>query len=473
MEQSRNLRLYSKSFLNKIKHADEKKFDLRKAIYELDRLSYERGSRSGDYLIREKVREINNQLEIYDEKVKTCETGEKGNFLLYKEIILFFEKDYLDAIAINEKIVLLKQELLLQQEADIEYNKQCQDSKLKRDINNPLRLELERDLKKFENSFQKSVLPPLNEFLLDISDLLFAEEVHDLIRKWSIENIFNDKDDSYYDFLSSINFFIRIRIKIKKESFQVDDIVALINIKLNEFEIKTKLVNIKNFSEQKLNTIILDCAREYCSSNTEINKSQPQVIPVKSQFDEAFETLRNLTEYNKNIQSNEKIPENLSGDRTRRYLYSSPGTGKLLLKDIADYKEDSLIFINDWLLIETKKNPDIYNICRLLFDCMAEELEFFKLFTLANNIAANKTNQKTNMWGELEQYIPKYIANKLINNMVSLCEQLNGAFIKIIFDIDGDNTPKIITIYKKLNIIYDSFNDAQKKIMKEIRQMEK
>ena len=473
MELARNLRLFSKSLLDKIKHADEKKFDLRKAIYELDRLSYERGSRSGDYIIREKVREINNQLEIYDEKVKTCEIGEKGNFLLYKEIILFFEKDYLDVIMINDKIVLLKQELLLQQEADIEYNKKCQDNKLKRDINNPLRFELERDLKQFENSFLRTVLPPLNEFLLDIGDLLFAEEVHDLIRKWSVENVFNDKDDSYYDFLSSINFFIRIRIKIKKDSFQIDDIVALVKIKLNELEIKSKLLNLKNFSEQKLNTILLDCAREYCSSNSEINKRQPQVIPVKSQFDDAFETLRKLTEYNKNIQLNEKIPEDLSGDRARRYLYYSPGAGKLLLKDIADYKENSLIFINDWLLIETKKNPDIYNICRLIFDCMADEKQFFELFSLANNIAADKTNQKTNIWGELEQYITKDIANKLINNIESLCEQLNGAFIKIIFDIDGDNTPKITTLYKKLNIIYDSFNDAQKKIMKEIRQMEK
>ena len=62
MPQAINISMDSTYFTKKLKHADENKFQLRKAIYEIGKLAFEKGTRSGDYLIREKIREINEEL---------------------------------------------------------------------------------------------------------------------------------------------------------------------------------------------------------------------------------------------------------------------------------------------------------------------------------------------------------------------------------------------------------------------------
>ena len=111
-----------KNYLNKIKSLEEKKFYLRKVIYEFNRLSYDKGTRKGDYLIREKINEINYELDIYDNKIRTYDIKSRDKLLIYRDIILFFEERFLDQNILDLKINTLKEELKSQENADAEHN---------------------------------------------------------------------------------------------------------------------------------------------------------------------------------------------------------------------------------------------------------------------------------------------------------------------------------------------------------------
>ena len=185
--------LYSEQISNKLKIANEKKFYLRKALYELDKLSYEKGTRKGDYLIREKIKQINDELELFDGRIKAFE-ADIINISLFREILFFFEENYLDNFILLEKIESLKDELINQEKNDQEHNLRHSDENYERSRKNTFRAELDKDISNFKNAIANRLVPNLTEFLFEINDLIFIEELNEKIKKWSIEKSFNEKD---------------------------------------------------------------------------------------------------------------------------------------------------------------------------------------------------------------------------------------------------------------------------------------
>jgi hypothetical protein len=483
MQQSINLSADSAYFSQKLKHADGKKFHLRKAIYEMDKLSYEKGTRSGDYLIREKIVAINEELKSYDDKLKVCDFSTKFFLPIVEEMLPFFEKRYLDDFILGESIGTLKHELINQHNADIQHNIDHQKENYKRNINNPYRDELTKDLIAFEAKLSNTITPHLKEFLDDINYLLFIQNLNQNIDQWSISNVFNNIE---IIFKKLINYFFIIYGKIMKVILSVDEIAAITDIILNESGLKSKLLRLKNIDETRLKNLIINCAKEYLSNISTSdrflkNKNKDKIAAkensqkiIQNEFEIVLEKLRLLTEYKRTLNiSNYTFIENLSDNRRDRYLYYAPDSGDIKLKDVADYLKDSLIFISEWLLIVLKKNPDLLASVKSLVECLPAEIRFYDLFETANIISAGQNNQKRNLWGDEVLYVTKEIASELIGIIEFLCVELKDAFIRIIFDVELNNSSVLKIFEKKVNIIYDSFEDARKKIITVIGQLEK
>ncbi len=484
MEKSKLKSWNTDAFSGRVKHADEKKFFLRKALYELDRLSYDKGTRKGDYQIREKIKEVNDELEIYDGKIRTCDTSSMGGAFLYEDILLFFERNYIDNFVLWEKIELVKQEIKEQKEVDIEHNKKFAGTAYERSMNNIFRNELEKDIKTFEGSLNNRIIPVLLDFLLEINELLFIATVTANIQKWSHNDKFDDSDVNYSAFKKSITFFIRIYSKVKNIYLKKDEVISLVMSIFDNIAIKQVLLTKKNVDDARLEKIILESSRGYflksaVSETDYYQKTQDQSEEKYSEDDIARKTLKtvlgNLRYLNTSddipFEINSTLPENLINQRSIRYLYHSPDTRVYSLKDIADYLRDSLIFINEWLFIELKKNPDSYKMLKLLLDWLPEELKFYELFKTANEVAVKINNQKINLWGELRQFITKELAEDLINIIEEICGGLKDAFLRTMLDIEFDRSAKYKILGKKMDIIYNFFNDGQEKILKGLQDL--
>ena len=322
-------------------------------------MAFEKSTRSGDYLIREKIREINEELKSYDDKLKICDFDLKADFPIYEEILPFFEERYLDSFILNERIALLKQEITNQNNTDIKHNTDYPEENYKRNINNPYREELKKDLKVFEAALIKIIIPYLNEFLSDINDLFFINSLNKSIDELSIKKNFEEPEIILNNKIIS---FININYKIKKTGYSLEEITALTNVLLNETGIKSRLLRLKNIDEQKLDNIIIHCGNEYLSrriiSDSALRKTNKDQINIQkdtqqiiqNNFNNVMHNLRLLTENKITlIKTGNTIDGKLSINRDNRYLYSSPESGKTLLKDIADYLSDSLIFLIEWL----------------------------------------------------------------------------------------------------------------------------
>jgi hypothetical protein len=470
-------------FFQKQKNADEKKFHLRKVIYEIDKLSYEKGTRSGDYLIREKISAINEELKSYDDKLRLCDFNSKSYLPISEEILPFFEQRYLEKFFLHEMIGQLKQELINQNNTDFQHNIEHQGASYKRNVNNPYRDELKKDLISFESKLSTSIVPFLNEFLNDLNHMLFMQRFNKNIDEWSISHITGDID---IVFKNHINYFFTINTKITKAVPSVDEMAALTDILLNGSGLKARLLHLKNFNETKLKSVVFDSAKEFSSKiaareTSFRNRAMERIAnkensgqTIQDEFEEVLNKLRLLTEYKKTINISDYAGmENLSGSRSNRYLYYSPDTGEIKLKDVADYLKDSLIFINEWLLVVLKNDRDLLSMVKSLIDCLPAETRFYDLFETANIISAGLNNQKKNFWGDKILYITREIASELLGIIEYLCVELKDSFVRIIFDVELNKSSVSKVFAKKVNIIYDSFENARRKIMSAVKQLDK
>ncbi len=473
---------YSSAQDKMIKRADEKKINLRKVIYEINRLSYERGTRSGDYLIRKKIQAINDELDLYDSKINLCEFG-KGNYSVLMETLLFFEKRYLDDPSLTEYLEELKGAINDEKNADKKHNENHKDDKYKRSTINKYRDELGKDLKKFEYGLSSKIFPVLNEFLFDVNTLLFYSAIYENTKKWpSSDNIADSNYEKYADFKTDINFFLKLCCKIQK-NISCDEAITAIGKVLYETDIKSRLFNYFKIDENKYYNMINDIVRQFMGRQSGQEKRQADAI-VADHTDTRMvekETNDDLSAIIKNLQyltrdTNYKtVAASQPGDSevniSNRYLFYSVKSEKIFLKNITDYLKDSLLFINEWLLNELSKKRNLYDHLKLLTEHLPAEMNFYDLYENADFISSLGSNTKLGLWGEMKQYISKELAGDIVHSIEKICEGLKDAFVKTTLEIELRKSAENTVLAKKINIVYDSFENARKKIIKELSRL--
>ncbi|MBN2403862.1 MAG: hypothetical protein JXN64_15915 [Spirochaetes bacterium] len=465
-------------FPNKLQHGNEKKSLLRKAIYDIARLSYGKGTRSGDYLLREIVSEINGELELLDNQIRNFDIELNTDLTANKEILPFFENRYFERFILDDKIGLLKQELVNQQEVDTQHNIKHKEKNYKRNVNNPFREELKKDLNRFESSIQKKLLPVLSAFLTDLAEILFYSRANEVITGWTAKQYYNETDKTLTEAVSG---YLILLNKINNNVFSEREAQIFTDTLLSKTGIKERLLHLRNINEQKLDNIISAGAAFYCSCRPEkhvrhlpqenINKQNnagafPAGDKSRTILKNTLKSLKYLVEFS----GNKKV-DYVSVDRSNKYLFYSPETGKILLKDIAEYLKDSLVFIIDWFYIELKKDPGLIRILILLAGCLPDVIKFYELLNTAESASVQPVNRKKNIWGEVEQFVSRDVADGLVDTIKSLCIELRDAFVKTIIEVEFNKPKNYSVILKKINIIYNSFEDSQKKINDAMRRL--
>ncbi|MBN2041905.1 MAG: hypothetical protein JW864_17855 [Spirochaetes bacterium] len=463
----------------KLKTANEKNHYLRKVIYELDRISYEKGTRKGDYLLREIIKTINDELELYDIKINACSLELKGSFLIIREALLFFEERYLNTFTLIDKIALLKEEFVNQQKADIEHNKTITDEKQKRYINNSYRAELEKDIRVFENAVKNKLVPHLTAFLLEINELYFIRSTLNL-KKPPAAYMNQDSDKIINEYKENINLFVRIYLKLKKQYPVLENILEAVLTVLEKNSLKNNLLKFFSVDESGLSRMIqqntgdLIFSAGFSNNGIQASSSSPEMTQkarLKSDIDKILNDLKYLRHFDMDVKGNANEYNNNVSENLKKYFYHSPDKSDISLKDVADYLMDSLVFLNEWLYVDIKKYPGMFSNLKLLLNCIPLENRFFELFRSANIESEKVINQKKNVWGELKQYIPLSIAQELKEVIRQLGDELDDAFKSTIVDIGLMKTPNSAVSGKKVNIVYESFYNSYRKILTEFSKL--
>ncbi|HMB19471.1 MAG TPA: hypothetical protein VKQ10_00245, partial [Spirochaetota bacterium] len=166
MEEHYQKNLYNPSYLQSlIKDTDEKKYILVRELYEINNISYDKGSRKDDYIIRDLLQEISRTMEEYFEMIKYFDNAREGNVKVLEEIIMFFEREYIDSSTLKGRINALKEEIDQQEPGHRDKGKSPRNT-------NIYLVSLKHSIHKIENRIDTHIDPMLREFLQGINLLL-------------------------------------------------------------------------------------------------------------------------------------------------------------------------------------------------------------------------------------------------------------------------------------------------------------
>jgi len=170
MEEQYHKNLYNPSYLQSLmKDTDEKKYILVRELYDINNISYDKGSRKDDYIIRDLLQEISRTLEEYYEMIKYFNNAREGNVKVLEEIIMFFEREYIDSSNLTGRINALKDEIDQQEPVYRDKDKSPRNT-------NIYLVSLKHSIHKIENRIDTYIDPMLREFLQDINLLLIFQK---------------------------------------------------------------------------------------------------------------------------------------------------------------------------------------------------------------------------------------------------------------------------------------------------------
>lgn len=474
-------------FSRKIKEADEKKFLLAKNLYELNILSYEKGSRKGDYVIRDRVKDVNEELNRYYDTIKLFDNGKNGDIKAFQVLLEFYNKNFIESSNIDIKLQLLKDEVSRQEKADQENNLKHSESGHQRKKNLYI-AELLKEVKAFDYRLKVGVTEQLQNFLNDVNHLLFCRQIMLLVEDAqksgkSSSNLIktNDVPDVIKTFLiyhQKINNteFSKIRMKEFIES-------ALELMGLNEL-LSRRIGANKFIMNEIIERAVNDAAVSLpAKSGYEVHGERPEpgdsgrgdnilqiMIQVKKLVDKLCAV--NVNEPLPHLRGHGAV-KGLGEKKGGRYLFHEPGSFKISLKTLADYLNDSLIFVYSWIMQELKKNNiPVSNVAPVVY-CFIYSEDFIKEYVTALEISSDKSNQDLSFFeGDLRQYIPKKLARSLLELIVTNCSLLEDAFNECSGIVLQQPFRGSDAFIKKLSVVQEHFIKARIRIIDGIKQIE-
>jgi len=471
----------------KTKEADEKKFLLAKNLYELNSLSYENGSRSGDYLIRERVKDVCEEVNRHYDTVKLFDNGKSGDIKAYQEILEFNNKNFIDSSSIEIKLQLLKDEISKQEKADQEHNLEHSQSGHQRKRNLYV-AELLKEIKILEYRLKIGVTQQLQNFLNDVNHILFCGQIILLIEdahKRGKSSLYLNKTNEIPVFLKTFLFYHK---KINNTEFSKTEMKEFIKSTLELMGLNEPLFIRVGATKLIMNEIIESVVNDSCASlraetGNEIQGEEPAVTDIGNE-DNILQVLlqvKKLIDKLCAVNEKETAPD-LSGNaavkglgekKSERYLFHEPGSFKITLKTIADYLNDSLIFVYSWIKQELKKNIIPVSYMAPLVYCFIYSENFIKEYRTALDISSEKSNQDSSFFeGELRQYIPKKLAQSLLELIGTNCSLLEDAFNDCSGIISQQPFRGSEAFIKKLLIVQESFIQARIRIIDGIKNID-
>ena len=460
-----------------VRAADDRKYYLLKSIYELPDLSYDRGSQQGDYEIRDRAQELLTGIDALYNALKLFDNGKSGDVKAYEDILIFFQNSFIDTFLVMEKFNLLKLEIDGQSgEGTGEKSGEApgggvtwNDSAVLADLKQKLNL--------FETRIVYDIAPRIRLFLDDVNRILMYEKIRFLVDN-SIKSfepeIVSQKSRTA---ASIVTTYLWLHRKINpredlKSGVRDFAAAALRDLGLDEILLSKAGMRKAGFEE------MLDGVANDFGPLPACDDSLPPAIPCQprekiivdrgNRRDEASRLVDLVNELC-SIGIDEKTGEK-TGNSTglglkegseERFLFHSPGSFADSLKSVAEYMNDSLIFVFTYLLGEIRKRNMTVESAGPLLKCVPLAEKFTRSFREGLVTASDPGNQSQSlMGGEIKQYVTLDLARDLHGMVLELGRRIDEAFIECYIGIYQKNLHRESVLMKKLKILHDSFNNA-------------
>jgi len=470
-----------------INDAHDQKRVLAQKIHAFNNLTYETGSQKNDYLIREQIKSVQDDLNRYQGAIGLFEYGKSGDLKAYEDILIFFVNNFIDKFDVSDKLKLLNDTI-----AEIQVKNEVHGLRYGgRDVNRRKNLyivELHEKLRNFEIQLHHNLIPSLRKFLNDVNHILFFEKATTCVNNIRLRGYFSSNAFNIEYLTSCITSFIWFNHKIN--AHECSDI-SLKEFILNTFrdiefeEIRTSNAgNDKNLVDKIINRILLDID-DQLQQMEEIQCAEDRVLEAQSRGDKNEKSvlsgrLKLITRLKALLNDLSKMEtcEELSfpaedraihdreGKKVEQYLFHVPGSFTLSLKTIANYMTNTLIFMYSWMLRELYHQNLPHDLINYLNSNLTYSEDFIKFYCTAVNVALRKSNQKKLLLrGETQHYIPTDLAKKIIKIMDEIYNLLNDALIASSLKIPvAPLIKRNNVLLKKMTIINDHLSYVWKMI---------
>ena len=160
-----------------------------------------------------------------------------------------------------------------------------------------------------------------------------------------------------------------------------------------------------------------------------------------------------------------KFAQELKEGKDGRFLFHSPGSFADSLKSVAEYMNDSLIFVFTYLLGEIRKRNITVESAEPLLKCVPLAEKFTRSFREGLVMASDPGNQSQSlMSGEISQYVTLDLARALHGMVLELGSRIDEAFVECYIGIYKNNQNRENVLMKKLKILHDSFSNALSRV---------
>jgi len=464
----------------KLKQAEKIIDKLSDVINSLTHLKYEKGTRDGDFALREKLKVLMYEIESHYKTIRSFSSGKIGETDVFKEILTFYGEHFLDDFQLGTFLAGIRHEIANQKIRDHEHNIKKAGNSYERKINLYAR-DLERDLNEWEKILSLKAVPLLTALINEINDLVLFFRVDDILDSLIIDNnVFVMRGDVFEDFNSCIAEFVRYYIKNRKIFLSDRDIGEMIDQTLNDMGFMSIILKTKNMNQTIFTGIVNQIISKYSLKQLAGGYKQAgdgSANGTGRQDKQSFFMDKEFTIMLEKLCFMEHMITPGNGDRDgyeaglaekpdEQFLFYSPGTFDLSLKYIAEYLRDALIFIIDWLNKELTKDPKVSKTMDPVLFCVADINNFISTYKRALEIASIKSNRsEASVISREKQFVSKNMANELIEIIIVTSTNIQDALINTALNAGSISFYRGV-LTKKIKIIQDSFNNTFERIKK-------
>ncbi len=466
----------------KLKLADEKRDKLLDAINRLTQITYEKGTRAGDSVIRKKLKDITGEIEQYYKMIRAFASGKAGDTYAYQEILVFFNERYLEKFRLTFLLEILRKEIADQEKSNQEENRNFISKGWSRKVNTYAR-KLEEELKAWERMLLYSAEPLLRSFLSDVNDIYFYHRINarfgELISK---DNVFATSGEAFLNFKASIGYFLELNIKINRKPLPDKEISDLITQMLQQMGIRNAMMHSRNITPEKYNEIaasiisewnLRDLAKRYTGTTLgaleairSFEKDKSGAALEAKDLMKIMEDLCYLGDPQEIHIPKSTVPvTGLANAEQERFLFHSPGTFNMSLKFVSEYVRNSLILVIDFLYKELQKAPGSKRLLNPVIEAVPSMKYFIAQYSLALDVSGHATNQATDRKGT-QQYISRQMARDLIQSIKDTSAAVRGGLVDTTYNVANSSLDKSGVLAKKIGILKESWNETHAKISK-------
>jgi hypothetical protein len=471
-----------------ISHAFDQKRELAQKIHSFNILTYEKGSQKIDYLIRDQIQGIQDDLNRYQGAIELFDYGKGGDLKAYEDLLIFFVKNFIDKFEVSDKLKLLDDTIAKNEEKNEIHGLRYAGRYIIRKKNLYF-AEFHGKLRNFKIQLYNSFIPSLRKFLNDVNHILFFEKITASVNNLRSKRNFSRNSLNIEYLTVCIRSFIWFNHKINTNECSDISIKEFILNTFNDFEPeetpKSKAEKDKNVLTGIVNKILLGLNGQLqqmeeilCAEDRDLQQVNPGNQTEKSILSKRLELIQRLKKLLNDLCTINACEKSFSQAEDRvihasdiikqegeQYLFHVPGAFDFSLKTMGNYMTNTLVFMYSWILRELYRHNLPDDLIDFLIVSLTYSENFYAHFCSAVNISFYENNQKKSfLRGEIQHYIPMDLAEKTISAMDSIYNQLNDALMESYLSIPATSLKRNDILSKKMIIVINSLNNVWKMI---------